>query len=126
MNLQRELAGLHDQSILAINPPIHDFAFFDLWSKPIGLLYLLQQLRDQGNRVQLIDCIEEAHGEEKSYGRFKINRVEIVKPDAYQAISRKYYHFGIGEEAFKARLRAQHPDLILLTSGMTYWYPGLI
>ena len=126
MNLQRELTGLHDQSILAINPPIHDFAFFDLWSKPIGLLYLLQQLRDQGNRVQLIDCIEEAHGEEKSYGRFKINRVEIVKPDAYQAISRKYYHFGIGEEAFKARLRAQHPDLILLTSGMTYWYPGLI
>ena len=127
MNLQRELAGLHDKSVLAINPPIHDFAFFDLWSKPIGLLYLLQQLRDQGNRVQLIDCIHEAHGEEKSYGRFKINRVEIAKPDAYQAVNRKYYHFGIGEAAFKARLTdAQHPDLILLTSGMTYWYPAII
>ena len=126
MNLQKELAGLQDQSILAINPPIHDFAFFDLWSKPIGLLYLLQQLREQGNRVQLIDCIAEAHGEERSYGRFKIHRAEIEKPDAYQGIPRKYYHFGISKEAFETRLkRVPKPDLILLTSGMTYWYPGV-
>jgi hypothetical protein len=29
-----------EKSILLVNPWIHDFAAYDLWMKPLGLLYL--------------------------------------------------------------------------------------
>jgi hypothetical protein len=32
--------------LILINPWIYDFAAYDLWSKPLGLLYLAGYLRD--------------------------------------------------------------------------------
>ena len=37
------------KNILGVNPPVTDFAFFDLWSKPMGFLYLLEKMRELGN-----------------------------------------------------------------------------
>jgi len=34
--------------ILLINPWIHDFAAYDLWAKPAGLLYLASTLKKNG------------------------------------------------------------------------------
>ena len=117
---------MREKNILAINPPVHDFAYFDLWAKPMGLLLLLQQLREQGNRVHLIDCLHEARSTEKNYGRFKTRRISIAKPDVYATVKRKYYHFGLNEEEFALRLQGvDTPDYILITSVMTYWYPGV-
>ncbi|MDH3957783.1 MAG: cobalamin B12-binding domain-containing protein, partial [Desulfobacteraceae bacterium] len=43
--------------ILLINPWIHDFAAYDFWAKPMGLLILAALLRSQGVSVSYIDCL---------------------------------------------------------------------
>ena len=70
---------------------MHDFAFFDLWSKPLGLLFLLQELRDAGRSVSFVDCIHEAAAGDKKFGIEKISKFEIRKPTVYAGIKRHYY-----------------------------------
>jgi len=120
------LKELHDCKILGINPPVMDFAFFDLWAKPLGLLYILDSLRREGNDVHLIDCISEAGGKPKSFGKTAPAKKPAPKPDVYKSIPRRFYHFGIEKETFRHRLiESGEPDLVLVTSMMTYWYPGV-
>jgi len=117
---------LRGRRILGINPPVVDFAWFDLWAKPLGLLNLLGFLRDQGNQVTLLDCLHEARTSPLSHGRRKVRRTELPKPEALRGIPRRYYRFGLGPDELRERLeRLPRPDLILLTSIMTYWYPGV-
>ncbi|AER66926.1 Radical SAM domain protein [Thermovirga lienii DSM 17291] len=121
------LFKLRNKKILGVNPPVRDFAFFDLWAKPLGLLYLLDELRTLGNHVELIDCIFEAKDKPKRFGRYIPRKTLIPKPDVYKAVPRKYYHFGLNEDEFAKRLKeTEKPDLVLVTSVMTYWYPGVI
>jgi hypothetical protein len=44
------------KKILLINPWIHDFAAYDFWLKPLGLLYLGGLLRQNGHQIHFIDC----------------------------------------------------------------------
>ncbi|NIA20148.1 MAG: radical SAM protein, partial [Xanthomonadaceae bacterium] len=45
--------------ILLVNPWITDFAAYDLWAKPLGLLYLGGILRRlDGVDVRLLDCLD--------------------------------------------------------------------
>ena len=122
----KELFSMRNMKILGINPPVEDFAFFDLWSKPAGLLYLLNRMRMNGNEVYLLDCIREASNGKKSFGREKTDHTEIEKPFAYKEIRRKYHRFGLSEVKIKERLAGiPRPDAVFLTSAMTYWYGGL-
>lgn len=122
----KELFSIKGQRILGINPPVEDFAFFDLWSKPAGLLYLLNRMRMNGNEIYLLDCIHEASEGKRSFGREKISSAEITKPSVYMNIKRKYHRFGLSEESIKSRLREiPTPDAIFITSAMTYWYGGV-
>jgi len=122
----RFLSHLHNCNILGVNPPVQDFAFFDLWAKPLGLLYILETLRQQGNNVALLDCISESGGKRKTYGRTAPAKTLIPKPKPYEKIPRRFYHFGTGKEYFISRLKSlPRPDIILVTSMMTYWYPGV-
>ena len=59
--------------IVGINPPLYDFAWFDLWAKPVGLLGLLGRLRDEGDEVSLIDCLYEGRTERTGFGRWKVS-----------------------------------------------------
>ena len=45
-------------SLLLINPWITDFAAYDFWSKPLGLLYLASVLRNAGAHIDFIDCLD--------------------------------------------------------------------
>lgn len=114
--------------ILGINPPVFDFAYMDLWSKPLGLLFLLQQLR-KDNDVELLDCIASASKGEKTYGKTKTMRRELEKPEIYKDIPRKFYHYGLDKEQIICWLESKYgnesPDYILVTSAMTYWYLGV-
>ncbi len=113
---------------MAVNPPVFDFAYMDLWSKPLGLLFLLQNLR-KDNDVVLLDCIAQASNGEKTYGRTKTIKTEIEKPEIYKGIPRRYYHYGLLKEQIVSYLEqkfgTEEPDYILVTSAMTYWYPGV-
>ena len=48
-------------NILLINPWIYDFAAYDMWTEPLGLLYIASLLRENGYRVSLINCLDRHH-----------------------------------------------------------------
>lgn len=125
-------------SVLLINPWIYDFAAFDLWMKPLGLLYLAGWLRQHGYRVELLDCLDRYTPEllrmqglsaprVKAYGVGKFFRQQLPKPSALQAIPFPYCRYGISEEIFLKKLQtSSRPDAIVITSIMTYWYPAVL
>jgi radical SAM superfamily enzyme YgiQ (UPF0313 family) len=112
--------------ILLINPWIADFAAYNLWIKPLGLLYIASLLRENGFRVTLIDCLD-FNIKTKRYGDGKFLKTKIEKPFPLKSIPRNYSRYGIPEEMLLKRLSyiEEKPDLIGITSGMTYWYPGV-
>jgi len=123
--------------VLLINPWITDFAAYDLWAKPMGLLLLASLLREGGCGVALIDCMDRrdpftnSHpeilpGRDKEFGTGKYPRMRIPKPSPYENFPRYFYRHGIHPESFRRKLlEAGKADLIWITSVMTYWYPGV-
>jgi radical SAM superfamily enzyme YgiQ (UPF0313 family) len=124
-------------SLILINPWIFDFAAYDLWAKPLGLLYLASQLRTMGFAVHLIDCLDvynppmEKTGYIKRpvrrrYGTGKLWKQAVPKPSQLSTIPRAYSRYGITPQIFIKELKkVKMPVAILITSLMTYWYPGV-
>jgi radical SAM superfamily enzyme YgiQ (UPF0313 family) len=124
-------------SVILINPWIYDFAAYDLWSKPLGLLYIAGYLEKLGFNVHLIDCLFVYHpGMEtgpsifhpvrRRYGTGKYWRERIPAPYALRHVKRAYNRYGITRDVFIEELRKiKDPSAVLVTSLMTYWYPGV-
>jgi radical SAM superfamily enzyme YgiQ (UPF0313 family) len=111
--------------ILLLNPWITDFAAYNLWIKPLGLLHIASLLRVKGFRVTLIDCID-FYLKTNRYGDGKFFKTKIGKPLSLKSVPRNYSQYGIPDEILLKRLSfLEEPDLICVTSGMTYWYPGV-
>ena len=122
--------------LLLINPPVYDFAAFDLFAKPLGLLYLAAWLRSAGFEVTLIDCMDRLHPAMASLPKEKIRTngtgkyfaTKINKPDTIKHIPRYYYRFGMPDDIFQNQL-SKHAsagiDAVMVTSIMTYWYPAV-
>ena len=111
--------------ILLINPWITDFAAYNFWIRPIGLLYIASLLRENGFQVTLIDCLD-SYSKIKKYGNGNFFKTWIEKPKPLDSIPRHYSRYGIPEGVLKERLTSiTKPDVVAVTSGMTYWYPGL-
>jgi hypothetical protein len=123
--------------VLLVNPWIMDFAAHDLWAKPMGLLMLGSLLREGGCGVGLIDCLNRDDafsnaspdlmaGKDRVFGTGKYPRMLVPKPRIYAAIPRRYHRYGIHRESFRRQaLDLPKPDVIWVTSHMTYWYPGV-
>ncbi len=118
--------------ILLVNPWIHDFAAYDFWAKPLGLLTLAALLRSHGLSVSYIDCLDRFHPKAPAadpaarYGRGPYLKTRIAKPRGLRNVQRTFSRYGIKPRWFKEDLEAlQPPDLILITSLMTYWYTGV-
>jgi radical SAM superfamily enzyme YgiQ (UPF0313 family) len=116
----------HTPHILLINPWITDFAAYNFWIRPLGLLSIASLLRENGFRVTLIDCLD-FYGKTKNYGDGKFFKTRIEKPEPLKSIRRHYSQYGIPEEMLLKRFSffEGKPDLIGMTSGMSYWYPGI-
>ena len=120
-------------NILLINPWIYDFAAYDHWAKPLGFLHLAALLRNNGFSIQFIDCLfsdnqpsASLFPKRKESGKGKYQKTRVEKPAPLKTIPQKYNRYGISPEAFHELLvRSPHPDFILITSMMTYWYPGV-
>lgn len=122
--------------ILCINPWIYDFAAYDFWSKPLGLLYIAAFLRERGLQVHFIDCLDKWHPELlrrqrrstpklRKYGTGHFHREVVPTPACVNFLPRQFARYGLPEDLFRAELQTcPRPDAILLTSGMTYWYMG--
>ncbi len=117
----------HPPHILLINPWIADFAAYNLWVRPLGLLFIGSMLRQAGFQVSLVDCLDFL-SRKKTYGDGKFHKVIIEKPVPLKSVPRNYSQYGIPEEMLLKRLSSigDKPDLIGITSGMTYWYPGVL
>jgi radical SAM superfamily enzyme YgiQ (UPF0313 family) len=113
--------------ILLVNPWITDFAAYNLWIKPLGLLRIASLLRSNGFRVTLMDCLD-SFAKTKRYGDGKFLKTKIEKPLPLKSIPRNFSRYGIPEEILLKRLSMleEKPDVIGITSGMTYWYPGVL
>lgn len=122
---------------LLVNPWIFDFAAYDLWSKPLGLLTIASVLKQSGCEVSLIDCLDRFHPDFKKflsgkepkitkYGDGHYQSEIIAKPEIFKNIPRYYKRYGYPLEFFNTLLeKEKEPDIILVTSGMTYWYPAV-
>ena len=119
--------------ILLVNPWIHDFAAYDFWAKPLGLLMLGGILREHGAKVSYLDCLDRFHPSapdspllDARCGRGPYLKTPIEKPPGLADIPRTYCRYGISPEWFIEDLqRLPPPDVVLVTSLMTYWYPGV-
>lgn len=119
---------------LLINPWIYDFAAFDLWAKPLGLLCLAAWLQRAGFEVCLVDCLDRLHPRSGARprrpawvpGTGQWARRVMPTPKPLRGIPRKFARYGLPEDVFVHDISAgARPDLVLVTSSMTYWYPGV-
>jgi radical SAM superfamily enzyme YgiQ (UPF0313 family) len=118
--------------VLLVNPWIYDFAAYDYWARPLGLLQLGAILRDHGCRVSWVDCLDRFHSRAPApplsarQGRGPYLKTPLPTPPGLADVPRTYSRYGIRRAWLRDDL--QHmvaPDLILVTSLMTYWYPGV-
>ena len=112
--------------LLLINPWIYDFAAYDFFARPLGLLYLAGLLDAQGYAVHFLDCLDTPHARSGPFGTGRYPKEIIPTPPALKGITRRYGRYGMSEAAFRERLaQVPKPAAILVTSLMTYWYPGV-
>ncbi len=126
------MASIKQPHILGVNPWIHDFAAYDFWSKPLGLLSLLAVLRAHGYHVSYIDCTDRFHPQgpktdpSARCGRGPYRKTRLPAPDGLETVPRHFSRYGIDPAWLREDLKSlPKPDLILVTSIMTYWYPGV-
>ncbi len=119
--------------ILLINPWITDFAAYDFWMRPIGLLQIGSWLRNAGWNIQLLDCLDRQRQSRegsalisRSNGTGGFFKTLEEKPEVLGFVPRRFGRYGIPIPLFKDDLkRMKRPDAVLVTSSMTYWYPGV-
>lgn len=123
------------KKLLLINPWIHDFAAFDLWLKPLGLLYIASYLKKRGFKIEFLDCLDRFHpllissgisSVERKFGKGKFYSKKIAKPSALKSVPRHFNRFGIPYSLVRGELeKKRDTDAVLITSVMTYWYSGV-
>lgn len=115
--------------ILLVNPPIYDFSAFDVWLKPLGLLYLSNILKSYNIEVALLDCLDRnffPHIKPKEDGTGKFPFTVVEKPDVIKNIPLKFKRYGITQKEIISFL-SDHKDCdyIIITCSTTYWYLGI-
>ncbi|BDQ34515.1 B12-binding domain-containing radical SAM protein [Pseudodesulfovibrio portus] len=117
--------------ILGVNPWITDFAAFNVWSRPVGLLACLDMVRRAGASVALVDCLDPTWADTKwprpgKYGTGHYPKEEIDTPEPLAFMDRRYSRYGLPREQVRRALASidPRPDAVMVTTIMTYWYPG--
>ena len=120
-------------SILLVNPPIYDFAAYDFWLKPYGMLTVAGHLRGKAD-FKLFDYLDRQHPfvatqkglESDQWGRGRFYSKKIPRPQALGVIPRYYRRFGLPRDIFRDFLRQGGPfDFAFVQTTMTYWYAGV-
>jgi len=110
--------------ILLINPWIYDFAAINMWARPLGLLRVAEFLSAYDLELKLIDCMDTPTDQRFHVGKFP--KTILPPPACLRDFKRTYARYGISLTEFQQQLKAALPvDAIVVTSIMTYWYPGV-
>jgi hypothetical protein len=119
--------------ILLINPPIYDFAAYDFWLRPYGLLTVAGFMRGRAD-FALFDYLDRlvpfvaGHGQFRSdrWGRGRFYCERVPRPAFFKTIPRYFRRFGLPRKMFEDFLRKEGPfDFVLIQTMMTYWYQGV-
>jgi radical SAM superfamily enzyme YgiQ (UPF0313 family) len=95
------------------------------------LLILGGILRNHGYTVSYLDCLDRFHPAVKNrsrrgdFGKGNYMKTPIPKPPGLRDVPRTYSRYGIPEGIFRKAVSDAAPDVVLVTSLMTYWYPGV-
>ena len=119
--------------ILLVNPPIYDFAAYDFWLKPYGVLHVAGTMRGKGE-LSLFDyldredafsaCQESLKSDKWGRGRFYCERID--SPACLADIPRYFRRFGLPRENFVEYLKGhEESDFVFIQTMMTYWYLGV-
>jgi hypothetical protein len=133
--VQRDRPASRGPAALLLYPPIYDFALYDLFLKPYALCRLGAWLYRAGYQVRLVNAMDytdprsiavlgRPRREDRGTGKF-FRRI-VPTPPAVVAARRSFARYGIVEESLKRRIAAFRPDIVLVSAGMSYWYPGVI
>jgi len=111
--------------VLFLNPWVYDFAAHDFFARPLGLLYLAGILRSLGYQVALLDCASRPPTSSGPKGRYP--KAVLPTPQPLQGLLRRYGRYGLSLAQVHDSLAhlPQRPVAVLVTSLMTYWYPGV-
>jgi hypothetical protein len=156
--------------VLLVQPPVYDFALYDLFFKPYGLLRLGAWFERGGYELRLVNGLDygddltlRRRGPVKRHrngtGKFPRRLLRLSEPlpgertaatgEAASAESgsavegggyevgefrrrfaertgRYINRYGIEPDSFRRRVAESGADLALVTSQMTYWYPGVV
>ena len=119
--------------ILLVNPPIHDFAAYDFWLKPYGLLSVAGYLRGKAD-FKLFDYLDRMHPfaarerqlESDQWGRGRFYCEQVPNPACLEAIPRYFRRFGLPHSIFEDFAAKEGPfDFVFIQTTMTYWYKGI-
>ena len=119
--------------ILLVNPPIYDFAAYDFWLKPSGMLNAAGFLRGKAD-FKLFDYLDrltplmagQKKYESDRWGRGRFCCEHVQAPPALGVIPRYFRRFGLPRKLFTDFLTGEGPfDFVMVQTTMTYWYNGL-
>jgi radical SAM superfamily enzyme YgiQ (UPF0313 family) len=124
--------------VLLVNPYIYDFTAYDLWLRPLGLLYIASILKKYtDSELYWLDTLDRfqdnaflpgdpALKRSHTNGSGKYHREILEKPDIYRDVPRNYSRYGIPFETFREKIEQIPPiNMIFMTSLMTYWVDGI-
>jgi radical SAM superfamily enzyme YgiQ (UPF0313 family) len=124
------------KNVLLVAPYVHDFAAFDLWVKPLGLLYVAAAAERAGYRVRVVNCMDSLNPaatagasvrppvRRAGAGKFPFETINL--PHCLSKVPRKYKRYGIPLGIFRDAISAgPPPDIIGVGSMMTYWCSGV-
>ena len=125
-----------------IQPPVYDFALYDLFFKPYGLMRLSSWFHKAGYETAYINALDWEDPETtKVLGRPKrkqngtgkffkqqylLSKHQIPLPAEVGEVPRRFSRYGILKEVFAEQIRKARPDIVCITTGMTYWYQGVV
>lgn len=135
---KKKLTGSGPLALL-IYPPVYDFALYDLFLKPFGLLRVGNLLKASGYRVRIVNSLDYDDEEtiralgkpkRKSNGTGKLFRQIVEKPAVLKkgelySLRRNFARYGILPWVVEREIKKEKPDIIFISSGMTYWYLGI-
>ena len=117
----------HRARVLLVNPWIYDLAAHNSWCEPLGLLSIGAVLRRAGYGVSMVDCLSGATTRPRPDGSGRFAKIRLPKPALLRHVPRHFGRYGISAAELSERLsRVETPEVILVTSSMTYWYPGVM
>ena len=123
---------MKEVDFLIINPWIYDFAAYDFWLKPYGLLLIAGKLQALGYKIAYIDLLDPFHPElpkkpkRRSYGTGHFFKTPFPKPVFFSDVPRRFHRYGLPFNTFEKEVSRVKFKAVLTGCTLTYWYPGLI